>query len=58
MDLSNFKDFKDNCFTNEERDIIKQHIKIFSECKYGSYNLYTHFHHFSNNSNKNILDLK
>ena len=55
MDLSNFKDFKDNCFTNEERDIIKQHIKIFSECKYGSYNLYTHFHHFSNNSNKNIL---
>lgn len=56
MDLSNFKDFKDNCFTNEERDIIKQHIKIFSECKYGSYNLYTRFHNCcSINSNKNIL---
>lgn len=55
MDLNQFEEFKNNCFTNEERDIIKQHLKIFSECRFGSYNLYTHHHHREWRLNKNVL---
>jgi hypothetical protein len=56
MDLNHFKDFKTNCFTDEERNIIKQHIKIFSECEWGSNNLYTtHHYHPNKKANTNIL---